>query len=212
MKRDAVARALHPEHYFTPADFSAMRREFWVFGYGSLMWDPGFAYVQWGPALIHGYHRALCISSDRWRGTPERPGLVLGLARGGACRGIAYRVAHEGVDEVLRYLWAREMRRHVYRAQFVSARLPDKEIRSLAFIADPRHEAYTGALSVRETAKRIACCCGVRGANLDYLARTVAHLKDLGVRDRHLQNILDKALALRDSNGAARLFTGKMAA
>jgi glutathione-specific gamma-glutamylcyclotransferase len=168
----------------------------WIFGYGSLMWNPGFAYVEWAPALIYGYHRALCISSDRWRGTPQRPGLVLGLARGGACRGIAFMVAHEDVKAALQNLWAREMRRHVYCPRLVRARLPSKEVRALAFIADPHHYAYTDGLSVREIAARIATCRGARGANLDYVERTVAHLRELGVRDQHLQGVLTSARAL----------------
>lgn len=170
--------------------------DLWIFGYGSLMWDPGFPYVEWAPALIFGYHRALCISSDRWRGTPERPGLVLGLARGGACRGIAFLISHEDVNAVLENLWAREMRRHVYQPRWVRTRLSNKEVRALAFIADPKHYAYTSGLSVRETAERIATCCGARGANLDYLARTVLHLRELGVHDHNLQRVLAAARAL----------------
>ena len=169
--------------------------ELWIFGYGSLMWNPGFACVEWAPALIYGYHRALCISSDRWRGTPERPGLVLGLARGGACRGIAFRVAREDVKAALEALWTREMRRHVYRPRLVRARLPGSEVRALAFIADRHHYAYTEGLSVRQIAARIATCCGSRGENLEYLARTMAHLRELGVRDHHLQRVLDSARA-----------------
>jgi cation transport protein ChaC len=170
--------------------------DLWIFGYGSLMWDPGFPYVQWAPALIYGYHRALCISSNRWRGTPARPGLVLGLDRGGACRGIAFMLAQADVEPALEALWAREMRWHVYRPRFLHARLPDREVRALAFIADPKHSAYTGGLSIRHTARRVATCCGVRGANLDYLARTLAHLRELGVRDHHLQRVLAAAVAI----------------
>jgi glutathione-specific gamma-glutamylcyclotransferase len=170
--------------------------DLWIFGYGSLMWDPGIPYVQWAPALIYGYHRALCISSNRWRGTPQRPGLVLGLDRGGACRGIAFLLAQADVEPALDALWAREMRRHVYRPRFLRARLPDREVRALAFIADPKHSAYTGGLSIRHTAQRIATCCGARGANLDYLGRTLAHLRELGVRDHHLQRVLAAAVAI----------------
>jgi cation transport protein ChaC len=170
--------------------------ELWIFGYGSLMWDPGFPYVKWAPALIYGYHRALCISSNRWRGTPRRPGLVLGLDRGGACRGIAFLLTRADAPSALEALWAREMRRHVYRPRFLRARLPDKEVNALAFIADPRHYDYVGGLSIRDTAKRVATCCGARGANLEYLARTLAHLQELGVRDYHLQRVLAAAIAL----------------
>lgn len=183
------ARAAHPSKPAAPGG------DLWIFGYGSLMWDPGFPYVQWAPALIYGYHRALCIASHRWRGTPARPGLVLGLDRGGACRGIAFRVTHGDVEAALEALWAREMRRRVYRARFVRTRLPDRTVLALAFIADRGHAGYAGKLSIRETAERVATCCGARGANLEYLARTVAHLHELGVRDHHLQRVLKVARA-----------------
>jgi cation transport protein ChaC len=181
---------VHGRHFAVPPG------ELWIFGYGSLMWDPGFPYVEWAPALVYGYHRALCISSNRWRGTPERPGLVLGLDRGGACRGIAFLLAKADVSATMDVLWAREMRHHVYRPRLVRARLPDRDARALVFIADPAHSAYTGRLSVRETAERVANCCGMRGANLEYVARTVAHLRELGVRDQNLQRVLAAARAL----------------
>lgn len=187
---------MHPRPGAQPPEFALPRGGFWIFGYGSLMWNPGFPYVKWSPALVYGYHRALCISSNRWRGTPQRPGLVLGLDRGGACRGIAFLLAQSDVNATLEMLWAREMRRHVYVPRVVHARLPDSEVRALAFIADPRHEAYTGRLSIRETAARIANCCGMRGANLDYVARTVTHLRELGVHDHALQQVLEAARAL----------------
>lgn len=176
----------------------------WVFGYGSLMWDPRFTYVEWAPALVYGYHRALCIASNRWRGTPARPGLVLGLDRGGACRGIAFLLAPSDVESTLELLWAREMRRRVYWPRFVTARLPGTDVRALAFIADRRHAAYVGRLPIGATAQRVATCCGQGGANLDYLARTVDHLLELGVRDDHLQRVLASARKLaRKSNGRA---------
>lgn len=165
----------------------------WIFGYGSLMWDPGFPYVRWAPALIHGYHRAMCISSSRWRGTPERPGLVLGLDRGGACRGIAFQVAADDAVFALRELWAREMRRRIYLPRLLRARLPDKTVQALAFVADPQHAEYSGHLTLEQTAERIANCCGARGPNLEYLVRTIEHLAELGVRDHYLSRLLDAA-------------------
>ena len=171
--------------------------DLWIFGYGSLMWDPGIPYVKWAPALIFGYHRALCIYSSRWRGTPDQPGLVLGLDRGGACRGIAFLVKAAEVAFALEALWEREMRRPVYQPRLVRARLSNRETRVLTFIADPHHAGYAGKLSVMQTARLIASCCGNRGPNLAYLARTVDHLAELGVRDHHLLRVLAAARAVR---------------
>lgn len=179
------------------AGFGMPRGDLWIFGYGSLMWDPGFPYVQWEPALVHGYHRALCIYSTRWRGTPAQPGLVLGLDRGGACRGIAFRVAQADVAATLEALWAREMSRRVYHPRLLRARLPMRHVRTLAFVADCRHAGYAGRLTVEQTAARIASCHGARGPNLAYLLRTIDHLTDLGVRDHYLLRVLAAVRALR---------------
>jgi glutathione-specific gamma-glutamylcyclotransferase len=199
-----MTTAAHTKHAHppSPAELALPRGELWIFAYGSLMWDPGFPHVQWAPALVYGYHRALCISSNRWRGTPERPGLVLGLDRGGACRGIAFRVVASDVPTTLDALWAREMRRRIYRPRLLRARLPDRDVKALAFIADPTHGEYAGHLSVEETAVRVADCCGARGPNLEYLVRTIAHLTELGVRDHYLQRVLAAAQSLSGSRRA----------
>lgn len=171
--------------------------DLWIFGYGSLMWDPGFPYVERAPALVRGYHRAFCIYSSRWRGTPERPGLVLGLDRGGACRGVAYRVAATDVAATLTALWAREMRRAVYLPRLLRARLAAGEVRAFAFVADPRHAGYAGKLDVAETARLVLTCSGSRGPNIEYLVRTVEHLEALGVHDHHLARVMAAVRALQ---------------
>jgi len=180
-----------------PSELGIEPGELWIFGYGSLMWDPGFPYLKRAPALVHGYHRALCINSNRWRGTPEQPGLVLGLDRGGACRGIAYLVAAEQVTGTIQELWAREMRRRVYKVRLLRTRLPDGEARAFTFIADPQHVGYAGALSIEQTAQRVATCCGARGPNIEYLTRTLDHLAELGVRDHYLMRVLDAVRAVQ---------------
>ncbi len=199
-----IAATMKPGHASRPAELSIPRGDLWIFGYGSLMWDPGFPYVRWAPALIYGYHRAFCIFSNRWRGTPERPGLVLGLDRGGACRGIAFLVAREDVGPAVDALWAREMRRRVYRPRLLRARLPHKEVQALAFVADPKHAGYAGDLSIEQIAERIANCRGARGPNLDYLIRTIEHLGELGVRDHNLLRVLAAARALARIRTASR--------
>lgn len=165
--------------------------DLWVFTYGSLMWDPGFTHVDCAPALLRGYHRAFCVYSERYRGTPEQPGLVLGLNPGGACRGTAYRVARKEAPSALDALWAREMPRRVYRPRFVTLELPAARVRALAFLADPLHRGYAGRLTVHAAARVIATARGARGANVDYLVNTLRHLDALGVRDHHLHRILD---------------------
>jgi len=181
-----------------PAELGIPPGDLWIFGYGSLMWDPGFRYLERTPALVRGYHRAFCINSNRWRGTPERPGLVLGLDRGGACRGVAFLVAEADIEETLRALWHREMRRRIYQPKLVRMRLPKKaEARCFTFVADPQHAGYAGELTIEEAAQRIATCCGARGPNLDYLTRTVEHLEALGVRDHNLLRVLEAVRALQ---------------
>jgi cation transport protein ChaC len=191
------SRARHPS-----ALGISTRADLWIFAYGSLMWNPGFPFRQWAPALVYGYHRALCIASDRWRGTPRRPGLVLGLDRGGACRGIAFKVARRDVGDVLGELWAREIRRHAYRPRLVHTRLPEREVQALTFIADPVQAGYAGPLSVAEASVRVANCRGVRGPNLEYLMRTVGHLAELGVHDHFLHRVLTAAQALASRHGS----------
>jgi cation transport protein ChaC len=138
----------------------------------------------------------MCIYSSRWRGTPQRPGLVLGLERGGCCRGIAFQVQASEVPFTLEALWEREMRLAVYQPRLMRARLPNREITVLTFIADPHHAGYAGKLSIARTARLVATCQGDRGPNLEYLKRTVDHLADLGVRDHTLLRVLAAARAI----------------
>lgn len=173
-----------------PSELDIPPGDLWIFGYGSLMWDPGFRYLKRAPALVHGYHRAFCIYSNRWRGTPDQPGLVLGLDRGGACRGVAFLVARNDVKATIQALWHREMRRRVYRPRLVRMRLSRKAARAFTFIADPQHPGYAGGLSVEQTARLVATCYGARGPNIEYLTRTIDHLEELGVRDHNLLRVL----------------------
>lgn len=181
-------------------DLELPRGDLWVFGYGSLMWDPGFAYSRSGSALLRGYHRAFCVYSSRYRGTPERPGLVLGLNRGGACRGVAYQVAQADIESALESLWAREMPRRTYRARLVHVALAEQRVQALAFIADPGHSSYAGRLSVEEVAALIARGVGSRGANVEYLINTLRHLEEVGVHDPGLRRIHSAVEKLRRLN------------
>lgn len=175
--------------------------DLWVFGYGSLMWNPGFPYLESRAACLNGYHRRFCVSSHRYRGTPDRPGLVLGLDRGGSCRGIAFRVAPEHVPATMDYLWEREMINRVYHPKLLPVQCADVEgdkgcagrratVTACTFVVDRRHGQYCGCLDEATMAERIAGCRGERGPNFDYLANTVAHLEKLGIHDRGLSSLL----------------------
>jgi len=134
--------------------------ELWVFGYGSLMWSPGFRYRRKSAGFVFGYHRSLCVFSHRYRGTPQRPGLVMGLCRGGSCWGMAYGVQAAGAREVLEYLWHREMRNHVYMPRLVTVRVGARPVRALAFIADAAHPQFAGDLKLAEAAEIVALADG----------------------------------------------------
>ena len=175
--------------------------DLWIFGYGSLMWSPGFAYKRKALARAHGYHRALCILSTRYRGTKRRPGLVMGLCRGGSCWGMAFRVEARRVRGTLARLWEREMPRRVYEPRLVRVRVGSREVRALAFLADPRHPSYVRELDLHGRARLVAQGIGQRGACVDYIRNTLEHMHAVGVRDPHLERILHAALELRASGG-----------
>ena len=155
----------------------------WVFGYGSLIWDPGFAHTETSLARVHGWHRAFCIHSTLYRGTPAAPGIVLGLDRGGCVDGVAFRLEPASRRIAIDYLYAREMPNRVYQARVVEARLVDgRAVRALTFVAD-RHNASYVRLSEDEVVRRLSCCCGERGPNRDYAINTWEALGRLGVHD-----------------------------
>lgn len=160
--------------------------DFWVFAYGSLMWQPGFPYLQVEPARLAGYHRAFCVFSHHYRGTPERPGLVLGLARGGSCRGLAFRVAAAEASRVRAYLDERELVTYAYRPKHLTVTLPASRVRAYCYVADPRHPQYAGERDIDEAAQIIMGAQGVAGLNRDYLINTVRHIEREGFTDRRL--------------------------
>jgi cation transport protein ChaC len=178
-----------------PADAPA--GDLWVFGYGSLMWSPGFRHAERQTGLVRGYHRALCILSNRYRGTPEKPGLVMGLCRGGSCWGIAFRVPAARVRHVLGTLWKREMLNKVYVPTLVPVTVgPKRRIRALAFVADTSHRQFVRELDLHGRARLVAQGIGQRGRCVDYIRNTLEHMLDLGVNDPHLARILDAAMGL----------------
>jgi cation transport protein ChaC len=172
--------------------------ELWVFGYGSLMWRPGFPFETQVPGLLKGAHRALCVYSVLYRGTPEQPGLVLGLDRGGACRGVAFRVQDGAEDETIAYLRAREQVTAVYVEAYRNVRLLDgsgRTVKALTYLADPSHEQYAGRLSHNEQLRIVRACCGEAGANAEYVLNTVRHLEEEGVHDAVLAQLAARLAA-----------------
>ena len=164
--------------------------DFWVFGYGSLMWNPGFPHLEVRRAHLFGYHRRFCVYSHRYRGTPERPGLVFGLDRGGSCRGLAFRVPAAEGEAVLDYLYKREMITGVYIPRWLPLTTETGSIDALGFVVDRAHDQYTGRLSLEETAVLIAQGHGQRGSGRDYLINTMHHLEALGLGAGNLRQLL----------------------
>jgi glutathione-specific gamma-glutamylcyclotransferase len=164
--------------------------DFWVFGYGSLMWRPGFAHVETQRARLHGFRRSLCVYSWVHRGSEARPGLVLGLDRGGSCVGLAFRVPGELRAEVIAYLSERELVTNVYLERHLPIRLENgATVTALCYIVDRAHRQYAGRLTVEEAAGIVRGGVGQSGRNEDYLFNTVDHLKALGIRDHWLEGV-----------------------
>jgi cation transport protein ChaC len=172
---------------------SATDHDLWVFGYGSLMWRPGFAFEESRRARVIGYRRCFCIYSVHHRGTPKRPGMVLGLDRGGACAGIAYRVSAANAAETIAYLRSREQVNGVYREAHLPVEITEgenREVTALAYIVERAHPSYAGRLPLAVQARLIRGAQGISGLNLDYLISTLRHLAELGIRERDLERIL----------------------
>jgi glutathione-specific gamma-glutamylcyclotransferase len=169
--------------------------DLWVFGYGSLMWRPGFDVLERMPAKLIGMHRALCVYSFVHRGTPEKPGLVMGLDRGGMCRGIAYRVAAAKRQETIAYLREREQVTSVYLETMRRVVLEDdarRQVRALCYTVDRGHVQYAGRLSVDESVHYVRQGHGRSGNNRDYVVETIRALEALGYRETELHLIAER--------------------
>jgi cation transport protein ChaC len=176
----------------TLSDAEPSDADLWVFGYGSLMWRPGFAFTEQVPARLIGEHRALCVYSFDHRGTPEKPGLVLGLDRGGACRGIAFRVEAQHRLETIDYLRAREQTTNVYREVMRSVWLENEtreRVSALAYVVDRGHVQYAGRLSLAEQLRHVREGHGRSGNNRDYVLATVKSIEAQGFRDAQLHQL-----------------------
>lgn len=166
----------------------------WVFGYGSLIWNPAFHYAERRLGTLHGWHRRFCLWTPLGRGTPEEPGLVLGLDRGGACRGVAFRVRAAEAWEELDIVWRREMVSDGYLPRWTRVRTEAGDVRAIAFTINRQAARYAGRLTAAEAAAVIARATGRLGSCAQYLLSTVEHLDQLGIPDRHLQSLREQVL------------------
>ena len=177
--------------------------DLWVFAYGSLMWRPDFPFVERLEARLLGAHRALCVYSFVHRGTPERPGLVLGLDHGGTCRGIAYRVPVKERGGTVAYLRAREQVTSVYRECMRPIWLkgrPERRVQALCYMIDRGHVQYAGRLSLEQQLHHVRQGHGHSGANRDYVIATVKALEALGFRDRDLHVLSERLKGAHESH------------
>lgn len=177
-----------------PLDPPLDPNDLWVFGYGSLMWRPGFAFVETQPARLDGFRRDMCLLSYHYRGTHDVPGLVCGLMAGEACVGRAYRVAAVNVDAALEYLDRRELITDIYLPRhrpvaLVSGRTAIARV----YIADTAHGQFVGGWSDAEKVRHIVQGDGSEGRSLAYLRNLIEHLKDLGIADVHMEGLLESA-------------------
>jgi glutathione-specific gamma-glutamylcyclotransferase len=163
----------------------------WVFGYGSLMWKPGFEFVAQSHARILGFHRALCIYSLHHRGTEQKPGLVLGLDAGGSCEGVAFRVAPQEWDATVAYLREREQVSMVYGETVQTVELLDtgERVEALTYVANRAHSQYAGKLSHGKLLELVQQGEGQMGRCTDYVLNTLAHLKEMDIRDVMLERL-----------------------
>lgn len=170
--------------------------QFWIFGYGSLMWRPGFEFLASEPALVRGWHRRLCVYSYVHRGTPEQPGLVLGLDRGGSCHGLAFQVAPERWHDTITYLRAREQVTSVYLEKRKPVRLLEsgRMVEATTYVVDRDHHQYAGVLQDEDLLRHVVSGQGVSGHCIDYVMSTVDHLRAMKLRDPTLERLAARLL------------------
>ena len=171
--------------------------ETWVFGYGSLMWNPAFHFAERRIGLVHGFHRRFCLWTHAGRGTPDNPGLTLALDRGGSCRGVAFRIADGEAKTELGIVWRREMVSGAYAPRWITVRTDGGVIRAVTFVINHAHDRYTGLLPENKIVEVIARAEGGLGPCAEYLHNTVEHLDELGIVDRPLTRLHDQVAVLR---------------
>ncbi|MBJ26088.1 MAG: gamma-glutamylcyclotransferase [Rhodospirillaceae bacterium] len=176
------------------------QKDIWVFAYGSLLWNPGFSYVDSNAALLRGYHRSLCIYSHRYRGTPNLPGLVVGLDNGGSCRGVAYKVPAASASQVLRSIDRREILYNVYTRKNLRVKLYEKgtigrSVMAFTYVANRKDPQYASKINIEEKIKLIKQGKGSMGSSIDYVKKTVQFLDHIGLPDTNLEVFLSLLLS-----------------
>lgn len=197
--RDMIAASGHVVHVLSDAELRATQdrclaalepgADLWLFGYGSLIWNPCFEFTDRRTARLHGWHRRFCLWTHLGRGTPERPGLMLGLERGGSCHGVVFKMPAATIASELDVVWRREMVTAAYVPVWVSVATEAGPLRAVAFTINRRHERYTGRLDEAATVEALAVAEGPLGTNREYLFNTLRHLDELGLRDRTLHRL-----------------------
>ena len=165
-------------------------KDIWVFGYASLVWRPEFEYVESRLGTLKGYHRALCLWSGVNRGTPERPGLVFGLAESGVCEGMVYKLPNTNIHDKMRRLWKREMPNSSYLPMWLDCETAEGTVKALAFVMDPDDHAYVGDLSPEETVDVVVGAHGHYGPCTEYVLETAAALKNANIHDESLDHLV----------------------
>jgi len=171
----------------------------WVFGYGSLIWNPAFHFAERRVGRVHGYHRRFCLWVHLGRGSSEQPGLMLGLERGGSCEGVALRIPREAAETELEIIWRREMVSGAYRPHWVTVRGDGPALRAIAFVINHHHPRYAGRVPEEVVVETVAAANGPLGACADYLFNTVEHLQELGIRDHALETLRRRVAAAREA-------------
>jgi cation transport protein ChaC len=161
----------------------------WLFGYGSLMWNPALHFVERRGGIVRGWHRRYCLWLHAGRGSPENPGLMLALDRGGSCAGMLFRIAAAEARNELLLAWRREMFTDAYNSRWVTAQTADGPVRAATFVANRRHDRYSGPLEEREVASRLGSASGALGTCREYLDETVAALRAIGLHDHALERL-----------------------
>ena len=176
----------------------------WLFGYGSLIWNPIIHFEEWHVARLHGFHRRFCLWSRVNRGSPQKPGLVLGLDAGGCCRGLVFRIAAERARSELQLLWRREMVLGSYRPRWLKVSAGERDLRAIAFVVNRDHAGYAGKLPVETVVRTMVSSRGYLGTPAEYLHETIKALLEHGIRDQYLMDLRKRVLALHPEPAHAR--------